>query len=263
MIKLTRRLSFLLGLAAVLGNAPAFAQSRPAVSLAVDATQATQKILHVHEVIPAVPGALTLYYPKWIQGTHAPIGPIANLTGLKISANGKFLPWKRDTLDVFTFHADVPSGVKEVEVSFDYLIAGGPVCTATAKLLDLNWYPVVLYPAGTPAAQMMLKPTLRLPAGWKFGTALPIEKQSASEIVFQAASLERLLDSPVIAGEYYRVYDLTPAGEPIHHGIDVVSDSEASLAMSPEIQKGLTNLVAESGKLFGSRHYRDYHFLLT
>jgi len=25
----------------------------------------------------------------------------------------------------------------------------------------------------------------------------------------------------------------------------------------------MTNLVAESGKLFGARHYRDYHFLLT
>jgi predicted metalloprotease with PDZ domain len=257
------RLLPLIGVAAVLSNALAFAQSGPAIRLTVDATQATQKILHSHEVIPAAPGALTLYYPKWIQGTHAPIGPIANLTALKISANGKALSWKRDTLDVFTFHADVPPGAKEVEVSFDYLIAGGPVCSATAKLLDLNWYPVVLYPAGAPAERIILKPVLRLPAGWKFGTALPIENQSASEISFQPVALDRLLDSPVIAGEYYRVFDLTPPGEPIHHEIDVVSDSEAALAMSPEVQKGLTNLVAESGKLFGSRHYRDYRFLLT
>jgi predicted metalloprotease with PDZ domain len=43
----------------------------------------------------------------------------------------------------------------------------------------------------------------------------------------------------------------------------MVADSEAALNMSPENQKQMTNLVAESGKLFGARHYRDYHFLLT
>src|SRR6202030_4496074 len=34
-------------------------------------------------------------------------------------------------------------------------------------------------------------------------------------------------------------------------------------AMPPELKAGMINLVAESGKLFGARHYRDYHFLLT
>jgi len=120
-----------------------------------------------------------------------------------------------------------------------------------------------LYPAGAPAAQIHFKPSLQLPPGWKFGTVLPVESQSASEIIFQTAALDRLLDSPVVAGEYYRVIDLTPPGEPIHHEIDIVADSKAALAMSPEVQQGLTNLVAESGKLFGTRHYREYHFLLT
>jgi predicted metalloprotease with PDZ domain len=71
------------------------------------------------------------------------------------------------------------------------------------------------------------------------------------------------VDSPVITGEFYRTIDLTPPGESIHHEIDIVADSEAALNMSPENQKQMTNLVAESGKLFGARHYRDYHFLLT
>jgi predicted metalloprotease with PDZ domain len=263
MSKLTLRILLFVSAAVVLGNVPARAESSQAIRLAVDATQAPQKIIRVHMVIPAATGPLTLFYPKWIQGVHAPIGPISNLAGLKISANGKLLSWKRDTLDVFTFHIDVPSGAKEVEASFDYLVSGGPVCSATAKLLDLNWYPVLLYPAGAPSSQIIFKPTLQLPAGWKFGTALPIENQSASEIVFQPVALDRLLDSPLIAGEYYHVFDLTPPGEPIHHEIDVVSDSEAALAMTPEVQKGLTNVVAESGKLFGARHYRNYHFLLT
>jgi predicted metalloprotease with PDZ domain len=268
MRKLVLRTVVLLAAAGVFSDAPALAQTSPAIRLDVDATQATQKILRIHMVIPAAPGPLTLFYPKWIQGTHAPIGPISNLTGLMISAAGKTLPWKRDTLDVFTFHADVPAGATEVHVSFDYLepagLGGGAAAsTATDKLLDLNWYPVLLYPAGRPAAQIIVKPTLHLPPGWKFGTALPIESQSASDIVFKDATLNRLVDSPVIAGEYYRVFDLTPPGEPIHHEIDIVADSEAALAMSAEVQKGLTNVVAESGKLFGTRHYRDYHFLLT
>jgi predicted metalloprotease with PDZ domain len=243
---------------------PAFGDGGTAIPFTVDATHAPQKILHVHMTIPATPGPLTLYYPKWIQGVHAPIGPITNLAGLKFSANGQPLPWKRDLLDVYTFHLAVPAGAKQIEASFDYLETSGPAGgTATAKLLDLNWYQVVLYPAGKPAAQLDFKPTLKLPTGWKFGTALPAESQSESEIVFQTATLDRLLDSPLIAGEYYRAIDLTPPGEPVHHEIDLVADSEAALAVSPEVQKGLTSVVAESGKLFGARHYRTYHFLLT
>ena len=244
--------------------ATAFADIGPVIHFTVDATRAPQRILHVHMTLPATPGPLTLYYPKWIQGVHAPIGPITNLAGLKFLANGQTLPWKRDLLDVYTFHLTVPPGAKQVEASFDYLETGGPAGgTATAKLLDLNWYQVVLYPAGKPAAQLDFQATLKLPSGWKFGTALPVESQSESEIAFQTSPLDRLLDSPLIAGEFYRTVDLTPSGEPVHHEIDLVADSEAALAMSPEVEKGLTNVVAESGKLFGARHYRSYHFLLT
>lgn len=255
-------------LAAIALRSPSVsAQSVPPLRLNVDASQATRKLLHTQMLIPAKPGPLTLVYPKWIQGEHAPHGPIANLTGLKISANRKPVPWNRDTLDVFTFHVNVPFDANALDVSFDYLepsgLAGGSSSTATGKLLDFNWYPVVLYPAGLPASKIMLQPTVQLPTGWNFGSALPIQSQSGSEIVFQTVALDRLLDSPLIAGEYYRVFDLTPPGEPIHHEIDIVADSEAALAMTPDVQKGLTNLIAESGKLFGARHYRNYRFLLT
>ena len=63
-------------------------------------------------------------------------------------------------------------------------------------------------------------------------------------------------------GQYYRSIDITPPGEPIHHQMDMVADSEDALNMSAKDQKAMTNLVAESGKLFGARHYRDYHFIL-
>lgn len=238
------------------------------ISLTVDATQVQRKIVRTHIVMPVKPGPMTLYYPKWIPGEHGPDGPIANLTGLKFSANGKTIPWQRDLLDVFTFHVDVPSDASHLDISFDYIepTASGAFtagASATDKLVVISWNQNVLYPAGSPAERLIYDTKLMLPDGWKFGTPLPIDNQSGNEVSFKPVSLNRLVDSPVIAGEYYRAIDLTPPGETIHHEIDMVADSEEALNMSPEVQKGITNLVAESGKLFGSRHYRDYHFLLT
>ncbi len=245
----------------------AFAQAAPVINLTVDATRAPLKILHATLQMPARPGPLTLYYPKWIPGLHEPAGPVANVTGLKFSANAQTIPWRRDLLDVYTFHVDVPLGASQLDISFDYLEpsgGGGPAAGSTTdKLLVLNWNQVLLYPSGTPAAQIKFKSKLLLPAGWKFGTALPVANQSNAEVTFQPAALDRLIDSPLVAGEYYRAIDLTPPGEPVHHEIDMVADSAEALAMPADVQRGLANLVAESGKLFGARHYREYHFLLT
>jgi len=253
------RLLGILGLVCALA-APAVLAGET-ISVKVDATKTPLKLLRIHLAMPVKPGPLTLYYPKWIPGEHGPEGPISNLTGLKFEANGKTIPWKRDLLDVFTFHVEIPAGVSKLEAAYDYIEPEGG--SATDKLLVLEWNEAVLYPAGTPAEKLMYETELVMPDGWKFGTSLPIAGQSGNEVSFKPISLDMLVDSPVITGEFYRAIDLTPAGEPIHHEIDMVADSEAALNMSPEIQKGMTNLVAESGKLFGARHYRDYHFLFT
>jgi predicted metalloprotease with PDZ domain len=231
------------------------------VILTVDATKTPQKLLHVHLQLPVKAGALTLYYPKWIPGEHGPDGPIANLTGLKFEGGGKTIPWKRDLLDVFTFHLDIPAGVTQLEANYDYIEADG--ASATDKLLVLEWNETALYPAGIPAEQLSYEAKLKMPEGWKFGSSLPVASASGNEVAFKPISFDLLVDSPVIIGQYYRAIDLTPPGEPIHHEIDMVADSAIALDMSPDIQKKMTNLVAESGKLFGARHYRDYHFLFT
>src|SRR6478672_10767920 len=145
------------------------------IPLSVDATGTQQKLLHVHEVIPVSAGKLTLFYPKWIPGEHGPNGPISSLTGLKFAGDGKTIPWVRDTLDVFTFHLDIPAGVKSLDANFDIIEPQG--YSATDKLMVLEWNTVVLYLAGTPAQQQMFEATLKLPEGWKFGTSLPIEKE--------------------------------------------------------------------------------------
>ncbi|MGC2639355.1 MAG: M61 family peptidase [Acidobacteriaceae bacterium] len=242
-------------------SAVASAQSAQPIALTVDTTQTPQKILHVREAIPVQAGPLTLYYPKWIPGEHGPDGPIADLTGLHFSAAGKEIPWTRDLLDVFTFHVDVPAGVSTLDAAYDFIEPDG--ANSSDKLLVLEWNAAILYPAGKPSSEISYEAKLILPDGWKYGTSLPVASESGHQVTFKPISLELLVDSPVIEGRYYRVIDLTPPGEPIHHELDLAADSEAALAMSPEVQKGLTNVVAESGVLFGARHYRDYHFLLA
>ena len=255
------RTRFFLFTALVIAMGGSFAFADDAIQLTVDASRTQQKLLRAHLVLPVKPGPLTLYYPKWIPGEHGPDGPITSLTGLKFEGNGKSIPWQRDLLDVFTFHVDVPAGVSRLEANYDFIEPDG--MSATDQVMVLEWNQVVLYPADPPAVKLMYDARLRLPEGWKFGTSLPVEKESAAEVAFKPISLDLLVDSPVIAGAYYRAVDITPEGEPIHHQLDLVADSEAALNISDANKKQMTNLVAESGKLFGARHYRDYHFLLT
>jgi predicted metalloprotease with PDZ domain len=255
------RLRTLAGCCAILIFVAPIALSAEAITVTVDATRTRQKLLRSHMVIPVSAGPLTLYYPKWLPGNHRASGPISSVTGLKFEADGKSIPWNRDLLDAFAFHLDIPAGVTHLDAKFDFIEPDND--SATDKLMVLAWDEVVLYPAGTPAQQLSYEAKLLMPDGWKFGTSLPVENQSGNQVSFNPISLDMLVDSPVIAGEFYRAIDLTPAGEPIHHEIDLVADSEAALNMSPENQKQMTNLVAESGKLFGTRHYRDYHFLLS
>ncbi|HXY04737.1 MAG TPA: M61 family peptidase, partial [Terriglobales bacterium] len=186
----------------------------PTITVSVDATDAQRKIFHAHLTIPATPGSLTLYYPKWIPGEHGPTGPIEELTGLRFTGNGQVLNWRRDLLDGWTFHVDVPQGVSLVEASLDYVSPTGRdglytgALSATDKITEIAWNTLILYPAGWTSDELSYETTLRLPTGWKSGTALPIASQSGPEIKFKPASLTTLVDSPLIAGEYMRVVPL-------------------------------------------------------
>src|SRR5271163_4347040 len=246
----------------------AMAQSGAApIRLVVDSTQAPQKILHAHMEIPVSGGPLTLYYPEWIPGEHMPDGPIIQVAGMKFSGGGKTIAWRRDLVEMFSIHMDVPAGVTTLVADLDFLLSGpasgfSAGASATASLDVLSWNQVLLYPKGLPAKDINFAPSLRLPADWKFGTALPIAKQDGAAIEFAPVALTTLVDSPVISGRYYRAIQLTPGQNPSHE-IDIAADSAAALAMTPDTQLQLRNLVTEAYALFGVRHYRDYHFLLT
>ena len=244
------------------------AQTPPGpIRLMVDASEAPQKILHARMEIPVVPGPLTLYYAKWIPGEHEGDGPILNVAGLKLTAGGKPIAWRRDLVNMFAIHLEVPPGTDTLGVNLDFLLSAPTTgfsagASATPYVDDLNWNQVLLYPAGYDASDITFIPSLRIPAGWQFATALPGAKRDGDTIAFSPVSLDSLVDSPVLAGRYLRVIDLTPGQNPPHE-MDIAADSVAALEMSPDMQVHFKNLVAETGALFGTRHYRDYHFLLT
>jgi predicted metalloprotease with PDZ domain len=273
---LSGRLLLLLPLVALSAALPAGPEKQPKkeqppapLTLAVDATDAARKVLHARMVIPATPGPLTLVYPKWIPGEHAPTGPIADLAGLKISAGGKDIPWQRDDVDMYAFHVKVPEGANGIEVKLDYLspaLSGGfsSAASATSKLVVLNWNQVLLYPKGKPARDILCRARVRLPAGWKLGTALPITLQEGQETTFDPVSLETLVDSPVLCGLHFREVPLGQVnGKEPPHFLVIAADSEAALELKPEVKANLDRLVAEAVALFGARHYQSYRFLLT
>jgi predicted metalloprotease with PDZ domain len=238
----------------------------PTISIAVDATTAPRKIFHATLKIPATAGDLTLYYPKWIPGEHAPDGPVIDLAGLFFKANGQTLKWRRDTLDGFTIHVDVPAGVTEVDAALDFLSpatfeAGFSAgSSATDKLAVISWNQLLLYPKGYKSDDINYSASLKLPDGWKFGTPLPITSQTGNEISFATVSLTTLVDSPVITGEFLKVVPLAP--DPPTE-MDIAADSAAALDAPAEVWDHYKNLVEQAQKLFGAHHYRDYHFLYT
>jgi len=242
-----------------------FAQN--AVSLRVDATDAPRRLFHVRMSLPAKTGPMTLLYPEWIPGEHGPTGPIANLVGLKIQGGGQVLAWKRDSVNMFKFHVDVPAGVTALDVVFDFITPPegegfSSSGSATSELAVLNWNQLILYPEGTKPDDFQYQANLKVPNGWRYGTALPIRRESGNEIEFQPAPLTTLIDSPVSTGAHYRTIDLgTDLGAP--HYLHLAADSDRALEVSPEIIGQYKNLVKETGALFGSRHYRGYHFLYT
>ncbi|MGH9544841.1 MAG: M61 family metallopeptidase [Terriglobales bacterium] len=249
---------------------PLFAAGSPApqVSISVDATEAPRKIFHVRMTIPAKPGSLTLYYPKWIPGEHGPTGPIQDVAGLKFTANGMTLPWRRDLLDGWTFHVEVPAGASSVEAALDFISPAGAEgiytggATATDRMAVLNWNDVLLYPEGWTSDELTYTASLRLPPDWKFGTSLAVTSQSGGEIKFAPVSLTMLVDGPVITGEYLKVVPLNPGQTPPVE-MDVAADSAAALDAPPEVWQHYKNLVTQTNALFGAQHYRDYHFLFS
>ena len=237
------------------------------IHLHVDLTDAPRNIYHAHLQFPVHAGEMALVFPKWIPGNHRPSGPITALTGIRMEAGGHVVAWQRDDVDMYQFHVNVPAGADTLEVSLDAITtqdsAGGGGPAASSNLLDLNWNAVVLYPKDTRSDDITFVPSVTLPVGWKFATALPGARANGNDVEFSQVPLTTLIDSPLIAGAHFKKVELTKPGESPVHVLDMVAEDEADLDLTPKEQADFQKLVAETGALFGARHYRHYDFLLT
>ncbi|MBX7255499.1 MAG: M61 family peptidase [Candidatus Hydrogenedentes bacterium] len=247
----------------------AFAQ-RP-IELSVDVSSAPQRIYRVHMVAPVKPGALRLAYPKWIQGEHSPSGPVMDVTGLHLSANGKPIEWRRDLRDMFVIECRVPRGVSELTVDFDYLpvqtdapFTGGVETTSTMGVL--YWSQVVFYPERARAQDVLVRPTLRLPDNWVAGGALLRDESGASDgaIRYRTVTLDELVDTPVLFGKHLRSIALEPrTPDNVPRVMDIAAESEWALALPEERIKQYGNMIDEMYSFLGAGHYDRYHFLVT
>jgi predicted metalloprotease with PDZ domain len=255
------------------------AQTAPApITLAVDLTDAPRKVLHAMETVPVQPGPMTLVYPEWIPGEHGPTGPISNQAGFLITTPaGAPVKWERDLVDMYSYHIVVPAGVTQLNIKMDFLATSGAQFTAggstSANLALLSWNTLLVYPlngdiAHTDVSKIMVTPSINVPTNWKFGTALDFDKGLDSfsnrvhETTFKTVSLEQLIDSPVLAGRWFREIPLATDVTPKHY-LDLAGDGPEDILLSQEHIDQFSKLIHETGALYKSRHYGSYHFLVT
>jgi predicted metalloprotease with PDZ domain len=241
------------------------------ITLRVDASDLDHKIFKVQQTLPVRPGPLQLYFPRWLPGQHAPNGDVARLTGLTITANGEPVPWLRDALDTHSFRLEVPAGASALDITFQHLSPltreNGRI-VVTREMLNVQWNDLVVYPAGFASRSITVRPSLRLPPGWSFGTALRSEGAAtplagSDALQFRAVSLEALVDSPVFAGRHFKRVELDPPGTPRPVVLNLVADAPEPLKASEAQLEAHRELVRQADRLFGARHFQHYDFLLA
>ena len=235
------------------------------IVLKVDATNLSQQIFRMHETIPVKPGALTLLYPQWLPANHGPNGPLTQLAGLKLTANGKPVEWTRDPLQMYAFHLTVPAGATTLDADYQYLSpldASQGRNTMTADILGVQWISMALYPAGYNSRRITFQPNLTLPDGWQYGTALDTAERKGNDVSFKPTDLDTLADSPLFAGRYFKRIDLDP-GAKVPVMLNIVADNAESLEAKPEQIAVHRAMVQQAARLYRSHHYQHYDFLLA
>ncbi|MFN2459393.1 MAG: M61 family metallopeptidase [Candidatus Velthaea sp.] len=236
--------------------------------LSVDGTDAPHQVWHAHLRVPlAASGDVVLVYPKWIPGSHGPNGPIANLASLSATAGGTAVRWTRDPNDVYALHFAVPPGAAELDVRYDFFEGGAGNGDMTEQLAVLDWNQVMLYPKDADIREVSVQADITLPDGWSEATALPLARPApfampTGRVAFAAASLERLIDSPLYCGAHERVVPLVNSGG-MTSEVDLFGQSEYDITPTPAQIASWRKLVAEADALYGARHWRHYHYLVT
>ena len=229
-----------------------------------DATDLEHRIISVHQTMPVSAGPMTLLYPRFLPGNHAGTGPIQLVAGLTVTGGGQRIEWQRDTLDPYAFHLDIPAGVTEIVVEFQWLTQPDSSqwrVVMTPAIVNMEWEKAILYPAGYFANQIPVAASIRLPDGWNYGTALTTTSFDDGVATFAPTDLYTLVDSPMFAGAHYRRIDIDPSGERVH--LNIVADEAENIAPTADQLALYENLVTQADRLFGSRHFDHYEFLVA
>jgi predicted metalloprotease with PDZ domain len=233
------------------------------IALDIDASDTQRGLYRVTETIPVAPRttSLTLLLPQWLPGAHGPRGPMAELVDIKFLVDGKPVRWKRDPVEVYAFHVDLPTGTSRVVAK---LIHTSPLQTSegritmTPDMLNLQWEKMSLYPAGHYTRRIRIKPTVTFPQGWTPATALDGIAMTGNRATWAETDYETLVDSPIFAGANFRKWDL---GNRVT--LNVVADKPEQLAAKPEYIAAHRALVDEAMVAFGAKHFDHYELLLA
>ncbi|MGA9368060.1 MAG: hypothetical protein WBV35_11420 [Steroidobacteraceae bacterium] len=243
-------------------NAQPYATQAHPETLVLDARNVGRGLMTATMRIPVKPGAFTFVYPKWVPGEHGPTGPLTNISEIKVSAGGRPLQWWRDQVDMYAFHVDVPHGVDALDVQFTVLVNSDGDHMSTPNLAIINWNRVLFYQADTNSHHVYFKPSIILPDGWSYGTALPGPQQSGQRVDFAEVALNMLVDSPLDCGRYYKHIELWRQGS-AYQMLDMFADRPQDLDASDKLIAEYKQLPPQAFALYGSRHWDDYHSLLT
>lgn len=233
------------------------------ITLDIDATDVQRGIYRVTQGFPLAPGTrrLTLLYPEWLPGHHAPRGPLAELVDIRFRAGNTPLSWRRDPVEVYAFHIAVPDGVREVTASFIHTSPLRPTegrITMTQEMLNLQWEKMSLYPAGHYVRRIRVKPQVTFPQGWTAAAALNGASISGNRMSWAETDYEDLVDSPIFAGRHFRKWDL---GSNVT--LSAVADEPEQLAAPDFGIARARALVDESLALFGRPPFDRYEFLIA
>jgi predicted metalloprotease with PDZ domain len=255
------------------------------IALEVDATDIDHRLLRVREFLPVQPGPLTLQFPHWIPGTHSPAGNVARLAGLRMrlagAAGGAPVEWQRDPASVESFRVTIPAGASALNIAFEYLSSTRDTedDQVIHDLLAVNWRNLLLYPAGSAAADILIEPAVILPSGWDLASALretPVSAAGhsaghaagnapggpAQRRGYPPTSLEMLVDSPLYSAPRLRHLVLDADSEhPVM--LHLLANEAAQIAPTEEQLEPYVRLVRQARTLFGARHYDHYDFILV
>ena len=264
LIPMTSKLVLSAAVSVLLASVPVAGASEP-MTLTVDARDAARRLLHAELRIPVHPGPLSLVYPRWAIPTYEePNTIVDDIVDLRFAADTKVVPWHRDAVDMFCFHVEVPTGVRELTVNMDVVAAPqrSDFNATTGQLLILDWNTLLLYPKEAAASETRVIPRLRLPEGWSQASAMRSHATGDGALEFPTTTLDTLVDSPVLAGRFFNTTKVEASPTfPVY--VHIAADRPENAELPGPWQEYFRRVVEESGALFGGVPYAHYDFLLA